>query len=164
MLRPFAEGLKNFEPFTLLSAKADRVKEWAQDGLVLIGDAAHTCSPAGAVGVSVAVETAIVAADVIAEAFEKNDFTRKQLARIQERREKAVEETQTLQSRVALLISARNPVVKAAAFAVFLLLAKTRLFIRIQRRLMVSRGPLPFSPSRVPSCIIRRNEAENRCP
>ena len=41
------------------------VRDWARDGLLLIGDAAHTMSPAGAIGVNVALSTAAVAAQVI---------------------------------------------------------------------------------------------------
>ena len=41
------------------------VRDWARDGLLLIGDAAHTMSPAGAIGVNVALATAAVAAQEI---------------------------------------------------------------------------------------------------
>jgi 2-polyprenyl-6-methoxyphenol hydroxylase-like FAD-dependent oxidoreductase len=63
ILKDFAMSLKDFSPFVVLAAVAERMKEWAKDGVILIGDSAHTCSPAGAIGVSVAVGTSIVAAD-----------------------------------------------------------------------------------------------------
>jgi 2-polyprenyl-6-methoxyphenol hydroxylase-like FAD-dependent oxidoreductase len=119
------------------------LKEWAQDGVVLIGDAAHTCSPAGAVGVSVATATAIVAADVIADAVEKNDFSKTMLDRVQKMREKDVMEIQSLQSRAGSLVFARNPIRKALSQVLLVLLAKTRIFSKVQRRLMVASAPLP---------------------
>ena len=143
MLSDFAMGLRDFSPFTLLAAKADRVKEWAKDGLLLIGDAAHTCSPAGAIGVSVAVETAIVAASVVAGAIKAQDVSLERLGKVQVLREKKVKEIQNIQNQAATLVSARNPVFKWFAFSVFFLLAKTRLFARLQRRLLVAPGPLP---------------------
>src|SRR5262249_44021274 len=54
----FADNLRDFQPFFPLEGKIVLVKDWARDGLVLIGDAAHTMSPAGAIGVNVALATA----------------------------------------------------------------------------------------------------------
>ncbi|HET9270956.1 MAG TPA: FAD-dependent monooxygenase, partial [Vicinamibacterales bacterium] len=61
----FADGLRDFTPFFLLEGVIRLMKEWARDGLLLIGDAAHTMSPAGAIGVNVAIATAAVAAQVL---------------------------------------------------------------------------------------------------
>src|SRR4029450_9063336 len=58
----FAAGLKDFTPFFPLEGVIRLVRDWARDGLLLIGDAAHTMSPAGAIGVNVAIATAAVAA------------------------------------------------------------------------------------------------------
>jgi 2-polyprenyl-6-methoxyphenol hydroxylase-like FAD-dependent oxidoreductase len=59
---PFADGLRDFKPFFPLEGQIILVKDWARDGLVLIGDSAHTMSPAGAIGVNVALASAAVAA------------------------------------------------------------------------------------------------------
>ena len=61
----FAAGLRDFTPFFPLPAVILLVRDWARDGLLLIGDAAHTMSPAGAIGVNVALATAAVAAQEI---------------------------------------------------------------------------------------------------
>lgn len=87
LFHEFARSITDFSPFTLLHANLDLVKDWEKDGLVLIGDAAHTCSPAGAVGVSIAVETAAVAAEVLIDCHAKNDYSKSALDRIQQRRE-----------------------------------------------------------------------------
>src|SRR5262249_33684055 len=59
---PFADGLKDFTPFFPLEGLIRSVDDWARDGLLLIGDAAHAMSPMGAIGVNVAIATAAVAA------------------------------------------------------------------------------------------------------
>ena len=139
----FSEQLKDFGAFTLLVAKADRVKRWARPGLLLVGDAAHTCSLAGAIGVSVTVGTAIVAADVILGCFECNDFSQNALDRVQALREKEVEDIQKIQKRVAGIVAARSVLAKSAALALMFLFARTPVFKGLQQRLMVMKQPLP---------------------
>jgi FAD binding domain len=55
-------GLKDFTPFFPLEGIVRLIDHWARDGLLLIGDSAHTMSPMGAIGVNVAIATAAVAA------------------------------------------------------------------------------------------------------
>ncbi|ASS75198.1 hypothetical protein CIG75_09530 [Tumebacillus algifaecis] len=66
-LADFAETLSDFKPFHILLALLHFVKEWTQDGLLLIGNAAHCALPAEAVGVSLAAATSILAAQVVTE-------------------------------------------------------------------------------------------------
>src|SRR5262249_17988967 len=54
----FAAGLRDFTPFFPLPAQILLIRDWARDGAPLIGDAAHTISPAGAVGGYGALATA----------------------------------------------------------------------------------------------------------
>src|SRR4029079_14099178 len=61
----FASSLKDFTPFFPLECNVRLVEDWARDGLLLIGDAAHTMSPVGAIGFNVAIVTAAVAAQEI---------------------------------------------------------------------------------------------------
>lgn len=108
-VRDFAETVSDFEPFTLLRANLDLVSEWAQDGIVLIGDAAHTCSPAGAVGVSIAAETAESAAAVLTDAIRRNDTSKQSLDRIQREREPIVRGVHDRQRRLGRFVAARSP-------------------------------------------------------
>ena len=107
MFQVFSRDLVNFKSFTLLEAVVERVGEWAQDGMLLIGDAAHTCSPAGAIGVTIAVESAIVADEVIARCVTTRDFTRESLGEVQRRREPEVLRVHKVQERVGSIVSAR---------------------------------------------------------
>jgi 2-polyprenyl-6-methoxyphenol hydroxylase-like FAD-dependent oxidoreductase len=100
VFQAFAESLQNFKPFHPLQARLARVRQWAQDGLLLIGDAAHTCSPMGAVGVSIALESAAVAADVLPQALRENDVSAQALGEVQQQRVHAVCDVQDLQMRL----------------------------------------------------------------
>ena len=78
----FAAGLHDFTPFFPLPALILLVRDWARDGLLLIGDAADTMSPAGAIGVNVALATAAVAAQEIYPRLGKGPIPRSALTRV----------------------------------------------------------------------------------
>jgi 2-polyprenyl-6-methoxyphenol hydroxylase-like FAD-dependent oxidoreductase len=83
MFEEFSKSLVDLHAFTVLQGKIEFVKDWAKNGLLLIGDAAHTCSPAGAIGVTIAVETAVVAAREILRCAKLHSFTAANLASVQ---------------------------------------------------------------------------------
>src|SRR4051794_304841 len=89
-LEPFLRDrlgeLKSFEDIKLLTVAIDRLREWYREGLLCIGDAAHAMSPVGGVGVNLAVQDAVAAANILAEPLRSNTVTREHLAAVQERR------------------------------------------------------------------------------
>lgn len=146
LFHAFARELHDFKPFNVLQAKIEYVKDWAKDGVVLVGDSAHTCSPAGAVGVSVAVATAIIAADVIRECFEKNNFSKSALSKIQHLRKKEVLHIQSRQKAFArLLLPASTGLAKKLSFFAAGALINLGLLRVFQRDLLVMKKPLPIS-------------------
>jgi 2-polyprenyl-6-methoxyphenol hydroxylase-like FAD-dependent oxidoreductase len=146
VFRDFAAGLADFKPFNLLPAHVHLARRWAQDGCLLVGDAAHTCSPAGAIGVSVAVGTAIVAADVVLKCLAKNDVSTAALGEVQRLREADVRMIQGLQKGFARVVGAHSPLAKTLAAAAVYLFGRTRVLAGVQRRLMVMDRPLPIAP------------------
>jgi 2-polyprenyl-6-methoxyphenol hydroxylase-like FAD-dependent oxidoreductase len=86
----FADGLRDFSAFFPLSGELRLVSEWSRDGLLLIGDAAHTMSPTWGVGVNVALVTAAVAAQVIFPRLGRGAIPAAELARVQAARERDV--------------------------------------------------------------------------
>jgi 2-polyprenyl-6-methoxyphenol hydroxylase-like FAD-dependent oxidoreductase len=86
----FADGLRDFGAFFPLSGELRLVREWSRDGLLLIGDAAHTMSPTWGVGVNVALVTAAVAAQVIFPRLGGGAIPAAELARVQAAREQDV--------------------------------------------------------------------------
>jgi len=109
LIHEFARGCADFKPFVLLQAKLDLVREWSRDGLMLIGDAAHTCSPAGAIGVSVAVQTAAVTAEVIPSCLSTGDLSAAALGEVQRRREADVREVHRVQTELARPLAGFSP-------------------------------------------------------
>ena len=83
----FADSLHDFTPFFPLEGRILLVQDWARDGMVLIGDAAHTMSPAGAIGVNVALATAAVAAQVLYPLLGHGPIAHEDLHTIQQLRE-----------------------------------------------------------------------------
>src|ERR1700722_16576161 len=59
-------GLKSFDDIKLLSVAVDRLRQWWRPGVICIGDAAHAMSPIGGVGVNMAVQDAVAAANRLA--------------------------------------------------------------------------------------------------
>jgi 2-polyprenyl-6-methoxyphenol hydroxylase-like FAD-dependent oxidoreductase len=65
-LIPVADKLTSFEQLSLLSVALDRLDRWHRPGLLAIGDAAHAMSPLGGVGINLAIQDAVAAANVLA--------------------------------------------------------------------------------------------------
>lgn len=145
MLHDFADNLKEFKQFTMLKGIMSQVKDWAQDGCVLIGDAAHTCSPAGGIGVSIAVGTAVVAADVLGQAFEADDFSHENLSRIQQLRAPVVDLIHTFQGRAGRLFPYASRVLKWIAPWFLPIVNKLGIAKYPARRLLVESEKLMLS-------------------
>jgi 2-polyprenyl-6-methoxyphenol hydroxylase-like FAD-dependent oxidoreductase len=141
----FAAGLKDFMPFFPLEGLIRLVDDWARDGLLLIGDAAHTMSPAGAIGVNVALATAAVAAQVIYPKLGRGPIAREDLREVQRLREADVRTLHKLQlgaQGVLLGQSSSNPLVRWLVPKVLPLFLSSPLLPRVQRRLFFG-APLP---------------------
>jgi 2-polyprenyl-6-methoxyphenol hydroxylase-like FAD-dependent oxidoreductase len=79
-------AIRDWDDVKLLDVKLDRVRRWASDGLLLIGDAAHAMSPVGGVGINLAVADAVAAARLLGPALRTGRVTPRQLASVQRRR------------------------------------------------------------------------------
>jgi 2-polyprenyl-6-methoxyphenol hydroxylase-like FAD-dependent oxidoreductase len=110
----FADGLQDFGAFFPLSGELKLVREWSRDGLLLIGDAAHTMSPTWGVGVNVALATAVAAAQVIFPRLGRGAIAGAHLAPVQASREQDVRVLHRFQRNVqhALIVQPySNPLV-----------------------------------------------------
>jgi 2-polyprenyl-6-methoxyphenol hydroxylase-like FAD-dependent oxidoreductase len=105
--RSFAEGvpeladraseMRDWEQVKLLTVRADRLLRWYRDGLLCIGDAAHAMSPVAGVGINVAIQDAVEAANLLWQPLKRGDVQVRHLARVQRRRELPVRLTQAFQ-------------------------------------------------------------------
>ena len=119
--------LKSWDDVKLLSVTVDRLKTWWRPGLLCIGDAAHAMSPIGGVGINMAVQDAVAAANQLAGPLRAGKVTDEDLAAIQERRTLPVKFTQWLQltiqrrviSRVLASHERPKPPLAFKAFGVF---------------------------------------------
>ena len=89
--------LKSFDDIKLLTVAIDRLREWHRPGLICIGDAAHAMSPVGGVGINLAVQDAVAAANILAEPLRNGAVTREHLAAVQARREFPMKVIQRIQ-------------------------------------------------------------------
>ncbi|MEM7192045.1 MAG: FAD-dependent oxidoreductase [Pseudomonadota bacterium] len=89
--------LESWDDVKLLSVRVDRLKKWHRPGLLCIGDAAHAMSPIGGVGVNLAVQDAVAAANILAVPLLERHLSEADLARVQKRRIRPVKLTQKLQ-------------------------------------------------------------------
>ena len=96
--------LKSWDDVKLLTVALDRLSQWYRPGLLCIGDAAHAMSPIGGVGINLAIQDAVAAANILAEPLRAGAVTVDHLARVQRRRQWPTWVTQafqrTIQTRV----------------------------------------------------------------
>ena len=78
--------LQDWEDIKLLTVAVDRLTQWWRPGLLCIGDAAHAMSPVGGVGVNLAVQDAVAAANILARPLRLGQLTNDHLDQVQRRR------------------------------------------------------------------------------
>jgi 2-polyprenyl-6-methoxyphenol hydroxylase-like FAD-dependent oxidoreductase len=98
---PFLNGrmreIRDWDQVKLLTVAVDRLKTWYRSGLLCIGDAAHAMSPIGGVGINLAVQDAVAAANLLAEPLRAGSVDDDTLQGVQNRREFPTRVTQRLQ-------------------------------------------------------------------
>jgi 2-polyprenyl-6-methoxyphenol hydroxylase-like FAD-dependent oxidoreductase len=89
--------VEDWDDVKLLSVTVDRLRQWHRPGLICIGDAAHAMSPVGGVGINLAVQDAVAAANILAAPLKQRNVSAQDLHAVQERRMLAVRLTQAIQ-------------------------------------------------------------------
>jgi len=90
-------ALDDWQRIKLLSVRVDRLPRWYRPGLLCIGDAAHAMSPVGGVGINLAIQDAVAAANLLTEPLRNATLTETHLLRVQRRRELPTRVIQRLQ-------------------------------------------------------------------
>ena len=99
--------LQIWEPVKLLTVQVNRLRDWCRPGLLCIGDAAHAMSPIGGVGINLAIQDAVAAANLLADPLRRGAVTVDDLRFVQERRAWPTQMTQRMQ------LFLQNRVIKA---------------------------------------------------
>jgi 2-polyprenyl-6-methoxyphenol hydroxylase-like FAD-dependent oxidoreductase len=116
---PFARldvaAIRSWDEVKLLTVALDRLERWDRPGLLVIGDAAHAMSPIGGVGINVAVQDAVAAANILAGPLAAGADVDPLLRKVEKRRLLAVRATQAFQNAaqkriISRLLQAKGPV------------------------------------------------------
>jgi 2-polyprenyl-6-methoxyphenol hydroxylase-like FAD-dependent oxidoreductase len=91
------DELKSWDDVKLLTVSIDRLRTWYRPGLLCIGDAAHAMSPVGGVGINLAIQDAVAAANILWKPLKNGTLSTFDLARVQHRRTFPTRVTQRLQ-------------------------------------------------------------------
>ena len=100
-LQEFQNDIATFAPFLtarvpelndcskikLLTVQINRLRDWCREGLLCIGDSAHAMSPAGGVGINLAIQDAVATANLLAEKLRNGPVSVDDLRKVQVRRE-----------------------------------------------------------------------------
>jgi 2-polyprenyl-6-methoxyphenol hydroxylase-like FAD-dependent oxidoreductase len=89
--------LQDWGQIKLLTVKVNRLREWCRPGLLCIGDAAPAMSPIGGIGINLAIQDAVAAANILAPSFARGTPSLDDLKRVQRRREFPTRMTQNFQ-------------------------------------------------------------------
>jgi 2-polyprenyl-6-methoxyphenol hydroxylase-like FAD-dependent oxidoreductase len=100
-IAPFAADrfgeLYDWDAVKLLTVRVDRLCRWYRPGLLLIGDAAHAMSPVGGVGINLAIQDAVAAANLLAAPLRSGRLSTGHLRLVQRRRQWPTRATQRMQ-------------------------------------------------------------------
>lgn len=80
------DSIQRWDEVKLLTVRVDRLTRWHRPGLLCIGDSAHAMSPIGGIGINLAIQDAVAAANVLVPAFRRGRVDEADLARVQSRR------------------------------------------------------------------------------
>jgi 2-polyprenyl-6-methoxyphenol hydroxylase-like FAD-dependent oxidoreductase len=107
-LRDRVAELDDWSKLKLLTVQINRLRHWAREGLLCIGDSAHAMSPAGGVGINLALQDAVATANLLAAKLRAGRVSLADLQRVQERREMPVRLIQRMQVFVHRRINGRS--------------------------------------------------------
>ena len=89
--------IRSWDDVKLLTVTVDRLQTWHKPGLLCIGDAAHAMSPIGGVGINLAIQDAVAAANLLWQPLRDGTLSHADLARVQRRRWFPMQVTQAFQ-------------------------------------------------------------------
>ncbi|MFN2449630.1 MAG: FAD-dependent oxidoreductase [Candidatus Baltobacteraceae bacterium] len=154
-LAPFLAGrmqaIASWNDISFLEVRVDRLKRWYRPGLLCIGDAAHAMSPIGGVGINLAIQDAVAAANLLWRPLSDATLNERDLHAVQRRRMFPTRATQTMQVIVQTVVvrAILGSVRVSHAPLVLRIVTSSRAWRRFMGRLV----GLGFRPERIRSPI-----------
>src|SRR6266550_3691434 len=137
------DELKDWDQIKLLSVQLNRLRQWHLPGLLCIGDAAHAMSPAGGVGINLAIQDAVAAANLLAEKLRQGPVSIVDFHKVQRRREWPVALIQRMQAFIHRHVVTGHETSSKSSLPLFPLLLKHFPILRQLPARFIGIGPRP---------------------
>jgi 2-polyprenyl-6-methoxyphenol hydroxylase-like FAD-dependent oxidoreductase len=143
-LRDRVAELDDWSKIKLLTVQVNRLREWYCEGLLCIGDSAHAMSPAGGVGINLAIQDAVATANLLAEKLQRGPVQVDDLRTVQARREWPTRLIQGMQIFIhRRVVTGRSSNEKQASLPFVLRLLKWFPILRQLPARFIGMGPRP---------------------
>jgi 2-polyprenyl-6-methoxyphenol hydroxylase-like FAD-dependent oxidoreductase len=143
-LRGRVAELDDWSKIRLLTVQVNRLREWYCEGLLCIGDSAHAMSPAGGVGINLAIQDAVATANLLAEKLQRGPVHLDDLRTVQARREWPTRLIQAMQIFIhRRVVTGRSPGDKKISLPFVLRLLKWFPMLRQLPARFIGLGPRP---------------------
>lgn len=156
-LKEVTATLKDWDSVRLLNIRINHLTQWYEGGLLFIGDSAHAMSPMGGVGINLAIQDAVAAANILAKPLSEGAVTTRDLSAVQDRREPAARKTQRLQARAHSILFGGSTAADQAFSIPWYLRFAAWVFAPFLRRAAGHRIGIGFQPEHIePKAIARK--------
>jgi 2-polyprenyl-6-methoxyphenol hydroxylase-like FAD-dependent oxidoreductase len=142
-LRDRVAELDDWSKIRLLTVQINRLRKWYREGLLCIGDAAHAMSPAGGVGINLAIQDAVAAANLLAEKLRQGPVSIVDFHKVQRRREWPVALIQRMQAFIHRHVVTGRETSSKSSLPLFPLLLKHFPILRQVSARFIGIGPRP---------------------
>jgi len=142
-LRDRVAELDDWSKIRLLTVQINRLRKWYREGLLCIGDAAHAMSPAGGVGINLAIQDAVAAANLLAEKLRQGPVSIVDFHKVQRRREWPAALIQRMQSFIHCHVVTGRETSSESSLPLFPLLLKHFPILRQLPARFIGIGPRP---------------------